>query len=65
MASTKQLSLSTRNLIWLIAVIASAIVAFVVGGWKMAALAAVVVLALSEIIERRARSARTAASPTT
>ncbi len=52
---------SKRNLIWLVAVIATGLVAWLLAGWLAGIVAAGVVLAISEIVERRARRQRIAA----
>lgn len=59
--STKQVKVSQRNLFWLIAVIAVAVVGFLASGWKVALVAAVIVLVLSEVVERQARRKRSTA----
>jgi hypothetical protein len=54
--------MSKRNMIWLAVVIAVGAVVWVAVGVVAGLVAAAIVLALSEFIERRARSARRRAS---
>lgn len=55
--------MSTRNLIWLAVIVVAATVGWVAGGWVWALGAAVVVLVVSEIVERRRRHANAGRSP--
>ena len=54
--------MSKRNIIWLIAIIAVGVVGWLSVGIVFGLIAAAVVLAVSEVIERRARAQRRAAS---
>lgn len=54
--------MSKRNIIWLVVVIAVGVVGWLVLGWVWGLLAAAVVLVVSEVVERRARRQRLAAS---
>jgi uncharacterized membrane protein YhiD involved in acid resistance len=60
--SGRQLKVSQRNLMWLFAVIAVGLVAGLTLGWKLGLAAAVVVLVISEGIERVARKKRSTSS---
>ncbi|MEL6893605.1 MAG: hypothetical protein AAFP84_18580 [Actinomycetota bacterium] len=50
--------MSKRNLIWLVAVIAVGVIAWLVGGWILGLIGAGVTLAISEVVERTARRRR-------
>ncbi len=50
--------MSKRNLIWLAVVIGVGVLGWLVLGWLAGLIAAVVVLAISEVVERRARTRR-------
>ena len=54
--------MSKRNIIWLIAIIAVGVIGWLTVGIVFGLVAAAVVLAVSEVIERRARAQRRAAS---
>jgi hypothetical protein len=58
--SGRQLKVSQRNLIWLVAVVAAGVIAGFAFNWKVGLTAAVVVLAISETVERAARKKRSA-----
>ena len=58
MANSKQVSVSKRNLFWLVVVIAVGLAAFFVVSWKAGLAAAIATLVLSEIVERTARKKR-------
>jgi len=53
---------SKRNIIWLVAIIAVGVIGWLTVGIVFGLIAAAVVLAVSEVIERRARAQRRAAS---
>lgn len=58
MPRARQLSVSTSNLIWFAAVLAALVIGWVIGGWKVALIAAAIGLAVSETFERTARAKR-------
>ena len=58
MANSKQLRASRRNLIWAAIVALATAIAWIAFGWKIGLATAVIVLAISEVIERRARAQR-------
>ena len=57
--------MSKRNIIWLIAIIAVGVFGWLTVGIVFGLIAAAVVLLVSEVIERRARAQRRAASHNT
>jgi hypothetical protein len=56
--SGRQLKVSQRNLVWLVAVIAIGLIGWLTFDWKLGVAAAVIVLAISETVERAARKKR-------
>jgi hypothetical protein len=56
--SGRQLKVSRRNLIWLVAVVAAGLVGAIIEGWQVGLVAAAVVLVISEVVERMERSRR-------
>lgn len=50
--------MSTRNLIWLVVIVAVGLVVGFTAGWLLGLIAAGVTLAVSEVVERRARAQR-------
>jgi len=54
--------MSKRNMIWLVMVIAVGVLAWLISGIIAGLVAAAVMLAVSEIVERRARAERRRAS---
>lgn len=58
MPRARQLSVSRTNLIWFAIVLAAAAIGWVIGGWKIALVAAVLGLVVSEFFERSARAKR-------
>ncbi len=52
--------MSTRNLIWLIVVIAVGAAGWFLGGWIIGLIAGIATLVISEVVERRARRQRIA-----
>lgn len=58
MPRARQLSVSSSNMFWFAVVLAALVVGWVVGGWKVALVAAGLGLVVSEVSERIARSKR-------
>lgn len=47
---------SARNLVWLVVIIAVTAIVWVAMGWKFGVPAGLIVLAISEVVERRTRA---------
>ena len=58
MPQARPLSVNHRNLIWMTVIALAAVVGWIVGGWQIAAGAAIVLLVVSELVERLARRSR-------
>lgn len=58
MPQSRQLAVSSTNLIWFAVVLIAATVGWFIGGWKIALVAAAVGLVVSETFERTARAKR-------
>ena len=58
MPKARPMSVSHRNLIWLAAIALAAVVGWIIAGWQLALGAALVGLAISELVERLARRKR-------
>jgi uncharacterized protein involved in cysteine biosynthesis len=52
----RQLAVSKTNIVWLIAIIVIGVVVVQAAGWLAGLIAALVVLAISEVVERRRRA---------
>lgn len=58
MPQARPMSVSARNLIWMAVIALAAIVGWIIAGWQLAAGAAFVALAVSEVVERVTRRNR-------
>ena len=58
MPRSRQLAVSSSNLIWFVVVLIAAAIGWLIGGWKIALVAAGIGLIVSEIFERTSRAKR-------
>lgn len=65
MPQARPMSVNRRNLVWLALIAIAAIVGWLAGGWQIALGLAVLVLIVSEVVERLARRQRQHTEATT
>jgi len=58
MPRSRQLAVSSSNLIWFVVVLIAAAIGWLIGGWTIALVAAGIGLIVSEIFERTSRAKR-------